>query len=124
MLAWVGDPGGDLDLGLFADADFAGDESTMKSTSGVLLDLTGPHTFVPLSGVSKKQTCVSHSTPEAEIVAADLAVRAEGLPALDLWETVLGRKLQIKFREDIQAAIKIIECGKSETLRHMGRHMK
>ena len=35
----------------------------------------------PLNAISKKQSCVSHSTPEAEIVAADLAIRTEGLPA-------------------------------------------
>ena len=51
-------------------------------------------------------TCVSHSTPEAELVAADHAVRAEGLPALPLWELLLGRKLQVHLKEDIEAAIK------------------
>ena len=55
--------------------------------------LTGPNTFFPLNGVSKKQTCVSHSTPEAEIVTASAAVRLEGLPALQLWDFVLERKV-------------------------------
>ncbi len=67
---------------------------------------------------------MSHSTPEAEIVAADLAVRAEGLPALDLWEATLGRKVPLTFEEDNQAAIRIIETGKSDALRHMGRTHK
>ena len=55
--------------------------------------LTGPNTFFPLNGVSKKQNCVSHSTPGAEIVAANAAVRLEGLPALQLWDVTLQRKV-------------------------------
>ena len=124
MIAWVGDMEGDLQVRLFSDADFAGDESTMRSTSGVFMALKGPNTSFPLAGTSKKQTAVSHSTPEAEIVAADLAVRAEGLPSLDLWELVLDRRVQMTFEEDNQTAIRVIETGKSETMRHMGRTHK
>ena len=54
---------------------------------------TGPNTFFPLNGVSKKQACVSHSTPEAEIVAANAAARLEGVPALQLWDAILERKV-------------------------------
>jgi len=111
----------DLEVRLYSDADFAGDNATSRSTSGVFLALWGRHTSFPLSGQSKKQTCVSHSTPEAELVAADLAVRTEGLPAFQLWETVLGRKLHIDFREDNAAAIQIMKTGKNPTIRHMGR---
>ena len=80
MVAYCADPVEELRVWLFADADFAGDVSTSRSTSGVFMAIVGPHTFIPLSALSKKQTCVSHSTPEAEIVAADLAVRQEGIP--------------------------------------------
>ena len=78
----------DLHLELYSDADFASDLETRKSTSGMFLVLVGPNTFFPLSGVSKKQSAVSHSTPEAEIVAAAQALRTVGLPALDLWDTI------------------------------------
>jgi hypothetical protein len=54
---------------LYADADFAGCQETARSTSGVFLCVRGPDTFVPLSGASRRQRCVSHSTPEAKIVA-------------------------------------------------------
>ena len=118
---WVGDDASQLALGLFADADFAGDKQDMKSTSGVFMTLTGPSTACPLNGISKKQTGVSHSTPEAEIVAADLAVRTEGFPALQLWETLLGRPIDLHFHEDNKAAIQIITTGKNPTIRHMGR---
>ena len=49
----------------------------------------------PLSGqihsppsplLCKKQTCVSHSSTESEIVAAEQAIRTEGLQALAFWE--------------------------------------
>ena len=80
----IGDSNKDLTLTLFSDADFAGCLDAAKSTSGVLIALTRPNAFFPLSAISKKQPCVSHSTPEAEIVAADLAIRTEGLPALQL----------------------------------------
>jgi hypothetical protein len=92
MTGWVGDDPPALELVLFTDADFAGDGDTHRSTSGVFLCLKGPRTFVPLSAVSKRQSCVSHSTPEAEIVAADHGVRAEALPATPRWEVILGRK--------------------------------
>jgi hypothetical protein len=82
---WVGDDPAAIELVLFTDADFAGDGDTHRSTSGVFLCLKGPRTFVPLSAVSKRQSCVSHSTPEAEIVAADHCLRTEALPATSLW---------------------------------------
>ena len=78
----IGDSSKDLSLTLFSDADFAGCLDIAKSTSGVLTALTGPNSFLPLNAISKKHSCVSHSTPEAETVAADLAIRTEGLPAL------------------------------------------
>ena len=111
LRSWVGDSPTDLTVRLFSDADFAGDVATSRSTSLVFLTLVGPNTSFPLSGQSKKQSCVSHSTPEAEIVAADLAIRTEGLPALQLWEKVLGRKVCIDFQEDNAAAIQIMKTG-------------
>ena len=77
----------------------------------MFLCLVGPNTFMPLAATSKKQTCVSHSTPVAELVAVDLALRAEGLPALDVWETILGRPVTLAFQEDNQAAIVVLQSG-------------
>ena len=71
QVGFIGDGPEELELGLFSDADFAGDRDAMRSASGVFLALYGPHSFFPLSAQSKKQTAVSHSTVEAEIVAAD-----------------------------------------------------
>ena len=74
-----------------------------------------------MNAISKKQSCVSHSTPEAEIVAADLAIRTEGLPALQLWDMVLQRPVRLLFQEDNQATIQILKTQKSPTLRHLNR---
>ena len=37
----------------------------------------------------KKQTSVSHSSTESEIVFSDAGLRVDGLPALDLWDVVI-----------------------------------
>ena len=85
MIGWVGDTREQLFPHLFADADFAGDGETQWSTSGYYSVIRGPHTSFPNSVGSKRQTCVSHSTLEAELVAADYGLRTHGLPALSLW---------------------------------------
>ena len=38
--------------------------------------------------ICKKQTAVSHSSTEAEIIALDATIRMEGIPALLLWDLV------------------------------------
>jgi len=121
QVAWIADPPENLELVLYTDADFAGDKETMRSTSGVLLCLKGPNSFFPLSAMSKRQTCVSHSTPEAELVAADAGVRREGIPALAMWEVLLGKKMKVIFMEDNSAAIRGMETGKNPTMGHMSR---
>lgn len=78
MIGWVGNSIKDLDLAMYADADFAGCAQSMRSTSGSHMHVQGSHTCFPLSGGSKRQGCVSHSTPEAEIVAADVTLRTLG----------------------------------------------
>eukprot|EP00972_Heterocapsa_arctica_P071106 10504589-Heterocapsa_arctica.AAC.1 len=66
--------------------------------------------FFPLNAISKKQTCVSHSTPEAEIVAADLALRTEGLPALQLWDNCVPMPIKLTVQEDNKATIQILKA--------------
>ena len=117
----IGDSSKDFNLRLFSDADFAGCLDTAKSTSGVFIALTGPNPFFLLNAISKKQSCVSHFTLEAEIVAADLAIRTEGLPALQLWDMVLERPMKLVFQEDNQATTQILKIQKNPTLRHINR---
>ena len=83
--------------------------------------LYGPHTFFPLSAQLKKQTAVSHSTVEAEIIAADHAIRMAGLPPLPLWETIRDRSLSLDVFQDNQATARIMTTGRAPTLRHIKR---
>ena len=89
QICYVGDPPSKCDMILFSDASFAGDLRDSKSTSGGVLCLVGPSTFVPITWLCKKQTAVSHSTSEAEVIALDAGTRLEGLPSLLLWDLVI-----------------------------------
>jgi hypothetical protein len=121
MIGWCGGPDTMLDLRVHADADFAGCVRAMRSTTGVALVVEGPNTRMVANGVSKRQTAVSHSTPEAEIVAADYAMRAEGMPALSLLETILERKVRLRMMEDNEAMIRICHSGENPTMRYLNR---
>ena len=77
-------------LGLFQDSDFTGDLENSKSTSGGTLCVFGSHTFVPISWMCKKQTAVSHSTTESEIISLDTGLRLDGLLALELWDLIVS----------------------------------
>ena len=55
------------------------------------------HTFVPISWMCKKQTSVSHSSTESEIISLNAGLRLDGIPALDFWDlivSVLGNTTQ------------------------------
>ena len=64
---------------------------------------------------------MSHSTPEAEIVAADFALRTSGLPAKQLWNIILEGSAGLVFHEDNQAMIRVCQTGRNPTMRHLGR---
>ena len=78
------------DLGLFQDSDFAGVLEDSKSTSGGTLCVLGSHTLVPISWMCKKQTSVSHSSTESEIISLDAGLRLYGIPAFDLWDMIVA----------------------------------
>ena len=85
----------DLELRFYVDADFAGDRPSGKSTSGGYLVLYGPNSFFPLAWVSKRQTSTSRSRTESEVVSLAHSLYQEGLPALQLWELLLGRTVTL-----------------------------
>ena len=87
--------------GLFQDSDFAGDLEDSKFTSGGTLCVFGSHTFVPIIWMCKKQTAVSHSSTESEIISLDTGLRLDGLLALELWDlivSVLGKVSSVSDR--------------------------
>jgi hypothetical protein len=64
---------------------------------------------------------VSKSTPEAEIVAIDHGLAKHALPALSLWESVLGKQMTIALMEDNSAACRVVITGRNPSMRHMSR---
>ena len=86
---YVGNTAQHCRLGLFQDSDFAGDLEDSKSTSGGVLCILRSHTFVPRIWMCKKQTSVSHSSTEAQIISLDASLRMDGIPALTLWDMVI-----------------------------------
>ena len=77
-------------VGLFQDSDFAGDLEDSKSTSGGTLCVLGCHTFVLISWMCKKQTSLSHSSTESEIIFLDAGLSLDGIPALDSWYLIVA----------------------------------
>ena len=90
---FVGDPLDDCFLARFQDASFAGDLMEYKSTSGGLPALVGTKTFVTLAWRCKKQTAVSHSSAEADLISLDAGVRMEGIQR---WQTIVHKVIQSK----------------------------
>ena len=121
MIGWVGNELSELQVGVFADADYAGCGQSLRSTSGTHMLASGSHTRFPLAGGSKRQGCVSHSTPEAEIIAADYALRTHAIPVISLWKTLVGRDPKLVFYDDNQGMIAIIRSGQNPTMRHLER---
>ena len=77
-------------LGLFQDSDFAGDLEDSRSTSDGTLCVFGSHTFVPISWMCKKQSSVSYSSTESEIISLDAGLRLNGITALDLSDLIVS----------------------------------
>ena len=43
-----------------------------------------------MSWMCKKQTAVSHSSTESDIVSLDAGLRLDGIPALDFWDLIVS----------------------------------
>ena len=81
---------------VWPDADWNGDPSTTRSTSGLFVELRGrqsEHTF-PLTWKVSNQTATSSSSAESETVSASVAIRGAALPIQALVEDMLGFILQ------------------------------
>ena len=64
---------------------------------------------------------MSHSTPETEIVAADVTLRTMGLPAVSIWETLTESSPKLLFHDDNQGMIGVVRSGRNPTMRHLER---
>ena len=97
----------------------------MYSTSGGWIQLTDESgRFFPLAWLSKKQTAVSRSTTEAEVVALSYVLFEEAIDLAELYSQVLGRRVMLKLREDSEACAKVVSTGYSRKLRHLKRTHK
>ena len=99
MIGWIGDSREQLFPHVFADADVAGDMETQRSTSGFYSVVRGPNSSFPILAGSTRPTCASHSTPDAEMVAADFSLRTDGLPSLSLWRVLFPHQPPLLFHE-------------------------
>ena len=73
------------------DADFAGNQIDSKSTSGDVLWNFGWQTFVQISRACERQTAVSLGSTGAEIISIDAGLRMQGIPAMNLWYTIIEK---------------------------------
>jgi len=126
QFGWVGDSSDELEPHVYADADLAGCEDTLKATSGVCVIIRGPNTVYPIAMGSKGQSCQSLSTPEAEIMAAAYALKQYGIPASMLWGEYLLKRDDMSepltvLHEDNQSMTKVMKTGKNPTMRYMSR---
>ena len=86
---FVGDKPEDCHVLVYCDASFADDLKTSKSTSGFFAAIVGPNTYMPINAFAKKQTAVSHSSTESEMMSLEEGIRSESLPILTFWEHVV-----------------------------------
>ena len=61
-----------------------------KCTSGGALRIFWKSYIFPISWMCKKQTSVSHSSTESEIISLDAGLRLDGIPALDSWDLIVA----------------------------------
>ena len=101
LIGYIGDELDDVRLRLYVDADFAGETRDAKSSSGGYLVLIGKRAYFPLAWVSKKQTSISRSTTESEIVSLQpLQYRREyngGAPMFKVYEGRATEEGGVKF---------------------------
>ena len=98
-------------LHAYPDADLCGTFDTTRATSGGFVELIGAGTFFPLDWFSKRQSATSHSTTEAELVAASKMLRESLIPIQSLWSLLLQREVVSVVHEDSMSTITVINAG-------------
>ena len=113
LVGFVGDAPEALKLRQFADADFAAIARGSNPHPGIPFLWQGRTLTSPLSAKAVRQTCVARSIPEAEMVSTNSAIRLMGLPSLDRWEVVIGRKIALDLIEDNDSTVHIFKTGRN-----------
>ena len=110
----IGDHSGSLNLAVFADAGFAND-GDRKSRTGMLFKLDNSY----LDSDSNKQTAMSTSTTEAEIVALTSAAQKTKFLRMFLAELGYAQERATVIFQDNSSAIRIV---RSDKVRQRSRH--
>ena len=104
----------------YTDADFAGCSRTLRSTTGLQLQVEGPHSCFPIAASSKRQPHVADSTPAAELSALHTLLKTVAIAFVDIAEKILPQVRGI-IHEDNTTAIQAIKTGKNQTMRFLPR---
>ena len=119
--SYVGDDLRSCEVHLWADADFASDLVTRRSTTGTWVECVGPHTQFVLSWTSQRQSAISSSTPEAEIVAGAHGIRRDLVPISELMDQLVGSRLPLAMHEDNTRAEDSLVSGRTKAMIHLNR---
>ncbi len=127
---WIGDDPKDLTSHLYADANFAGCPYTLRSTNGEHHNIQAKNTRIAWAAASTGQTSTAQSTPEAEIVSMNTAMRSKGELGLDIWPVLLKhyhKDEDIPWKgvtfahEDNTTAIVCFRTGQNKTMKTLER---
>ena len=83
--------------------------------------ISGPNSCYPIAMLSKGQTCVSHSTPEAELVAMDTTLRVIAMPPQIMCTALVPHMKATVFRGDNEAMLHVIKTRRSPSMRYIAR---
>ena len=117
---WIADQPADLQPHAYTDADFAGCTRTLRSTTGIQMQIEGPHSCFPISASSKRQPHVADSTPAAELSALHTLLKSVAIPFTDIANKILPNVRGV-IHEDNTTAIQAIKTGKNQTMRFLSR---
>ena len=120
QFGWIGDDAKFLQPHAYTDADFAGCARTLRSTTGIQMQIEGPNSCFPIAASSKRQPHVSDSTPAAELSALHTLLKAVAIPFADIAEKILPEVRGV-VHEDNTTAIQAIKTGKNQTMRFLPR---
>ena len=102
---------GDVRLDVYTDADFAGCVHSVKSTSGLWVEVTGDGHSFPLFWQSKKQSSVARSTTESELIAMANGLFGEVYNLQAFLQALLGTVVNVQFYQDNSAVLQVLKAG-------------
>lgn len=111
----------DIRLDVYTDADFAGCVHSVKSTSGLWIEISSTECAFPLYWQSKRQSSIARSTTEAELIAMANGLYGEVYNLQSFIQQLIGGVVEVKFFRDNSAVLQVLEAGYSARLRHCGR---